>query len=150
MNTRIVVMPLLALALATALCAGTVNQCATASLATYVTSNTTCEIDGLIFSGFTYGPNHFPAHPGPSATNITVTPITNPADPGFLFSSPDWTASGGSFGDSAITYFVQTVSGAATIGSAALSMTDNVNSEPFSAIIGETLCLGLETKPGSC
>lgn len=140
----------LTLLLASVMCAGTVNPCAQASLATYLASNTPCTIDGFLYSSFTYGADHFPNHPGPAANTIYVTPETNPLSPGLAFSSPDWTAAEGSAGDSAITYLLSTASGAAAIGSASLNLGDSVRSEPFTAVIGETLCLGVNTQPSQC
>jgi len=130
--------------------AGPLAPCPTASLAVYLAATAPCQVDSLVFSGFSYSNSYFPALPGPSASDILVTPSTNPTDPGFDFSST-WTASGiGSGMDSTIGYVASTISGAATIDEAALGLTDTVNSSPVFIFSSETLCVGSTLAPGQC
>jgi len=131
--------------------AGQVNPCATDLLSSYVTNQTSCQLGQLIFSDFEYGPNHFPQNPGPGANTITVTPITDPGDPGFLFSTPDWTAVGaGNGGDSSISYLITSASGAPIIDAVDLGVTEAITSEPVKLIVDETVCVGVMIAPGQC
>jgi len=142
---------LFACLIATVMSAGPIAPCPTASLAAYVAAAAPCQIGSLDFSGFGYANNYFPGLLGPSASNILVTPSTNPADPGLDFSSA-WTAAGAGNGmDSVISYVVMTASGAPTIDEAVLGMTATVNSLPLSIQYSEFFCLGeVVTGVGQC
>jgi hypothetical protein len=143
---------LLALALFACLIAsaGPIAPCPTASLAVYLAATAPCEVGSFEFSGFAYSNSFFPALPGPSASNILVTPSNNPADPGLDFSSA-WTAAGAGNGmDSTIGYLVATVSGAAAIDEAVLGITDTISSSPVFIFSSETLCVGSTLAPGQC
>jgi hypothetical protein len=134
-----------------ALQASTITGCTAQPLSTYLQNQTACQVDGLEFSDFSYGPNHFPQHPGPPASSIMVAPLADFLDPGLMFSSLAWTAEGaGGGGDSTISYLVTSVSGAPIIQGAALGMNAVVTSNPVKLIVGETVCVGVMIPPGQC
>lgn len=136
--------------LAASVFATPVQNCAVAPLSAYVAaSGTPCQVGDLLFSTFAYGANHFPGHPGPPATSIFVTPINNPLNPGFLFSSSGWSVAAGSYGDSTISYTVTTVSGAADIGIVDVNMQNNVVTDPVTFVAQETVCL-VNVPAGMC
>jgi hypothetical protein len=131
--------------------AGSIGNCTASLLSSYVSDQTSCQIGGLIFSDFEYGPNHFPDNPGPAGNTITITPITDPADPGFLFSTADWAAVGaGNGGDSDISYLITSATGAPIIGAVDLGVTETISSEPVKLIVSETVCVGVLSPPGQC
>ena len=118
--------------------AGPVSTCTVNLLSNYVSNETSCQLGELIFSDFEYGPNHFPGNPGPAGNTITITPISDPGDPGFLFSSADWTAMGaGNGGDSDISYLITSATGAPIIGAVDLGVTETLASEPVKLIVDE-------------
>jgi hypothetical protein len=108
-----------------------------------------CQVGSLEFSDFAYTNTFFPTLPGPPASAVTITPSTNSADPGLDLSAP-WDVSGGSGMDSALTYLVATISGAATIDEADFGMTLAISSPPVAVQVGETLCIGAAIGPGQC
>jgi hypothetical protein len=131
--------------------AGPVSTCTANLLSNYVSNETSCQLGELIFSDFEYGPNHFPGNPGPAGNTITISPITDPADPGFLFSTADWTAAGtGNFGDSTISYLISSATGEPIIDAVDLGVTETVTSEPVTLIVNETVCVGVSTPAGQC
>jgi hypothetical protein len=131
--------------------AGPVSTCTVNLLSNYVSNETSCQLGELIFSDFEYGPNHFPGNPGPAGNTITITPISDPGDPGFLFSSADWTAMGaGNGGDSDISYLITSATGAPIIGAVDLGVTETLASEPVKLIVDETVCVGVFIAPGQC
>jgi hypothetical protein len=131
--------------------AGSVPTCTAGLLSNYVSDQTSCQLGQLIFSDFEYGANHFPENPGPAGNTITITPITAPGDPGFLFSSADWMAlGGGNGGDSDISYLITSATGAPIIGGVDLGVTETVASEPVKLIVDETVCVGVLIAPGQC
>jgi hypothetical protein len=140
--TKLLSLALFVLLIAPVMFAGPLVPCPTADLSVYLAATAPCEVGGLEFSGFGYSNNFFPADPGPSATNILVTPSTNSADPGLNFSSA-WNVGGSGDGmDSLISYVVMTVSGAPTIDESDISITDTVPSLPLSIQYSEFMCLG--------
>ncbi len=149
--TKLLSLALFACLIAPVMSAGPIAPCPTASLAVYVAAGAPCQIGSLEFSGFAYANNYFPDLPGPSASNILVTPSGNPADPGLDFSSAWKVAGAGDGMDSEISYVVMTASGAPTIDEAVLGMTDTVNSMPLSIEYSEFFCLGkVVTGAGQC
>jgi hypothetical protein len=131
--------------------AGPIGTCTANLLSNYVSNQTSCQLGELIFSDFEYGPNHFPGNPGPAANTITISPITDPGDPGFLFSTADWMAAGaGNFGDSTISYLISSATGAPIIGAVDLGVTETIASEPVTLIVNETVCVGVSTPAGQC
>jgi hypothetical protein len=130
--------------------AGPIGTCTANLLSNYVSNQTSCQLGELIFSDFEYGPNHFPDNPGPPGNAITITPIADSGDPGFLFSTADWTAAGSNFGDSTISYLISSATGAPVIGAVDLGVTETIASEPVTLIVNETVCVGVSTPAGQC
>jgi len=127
-----------------------VPACPTASVAAYVAlAGAACQIGDLEFSDFAYTNTFFPTLPGPPANAVTVTPSTNLANPGFDLSAA-WNVSNGAGMDSALTYLVATISGAATIDTASFGMTEVTTTPPVALQVTETLCVGVPLGPGNC
>ena len=147
--TKLLSLTLFACLIASVMSAGTIAPCPTASVAVYVALTGPCQIGSLEFSNFAYTNTYFPTLPGPPASAVTVTPSSNPADPGLDLSAA-WTVSGGAGMDSALTYLVATISGAPTIDEAVFGLTDNIVSPPVSIQVSETLCVGVAIGPGVC
>ncbi len=147
---RILKAVLLAGALAASLSAS-LMECPTQPLSVYIADHTSCQIGALIFNNFGYSPNFIPSQPGPPASEILVTPLNDPVNPGIEFSSSAWSVSGlNSKGDSGIGYLIQSVSGAPIIGGVDLVMTDSIASEPVNLVLGETMCLGQAIDTSNC
>jgi len=148
--TKLLSLALFVFLTAAVMSAGPIAPCPTASLAVYLAATAPCQVDSLEFSGFSYSNSYFPALPGPSASNILVTPSSNPADPGLDFSGT-WTTADIAHGmDSTIGYLIATVSGAPTINHVDLGITDTISSQPVFIFLSETLCVGSTLEPGHC
>jgi hypothetical protein len=147
---KLLSLALLACSIAAVMSAGTIVPCPTASVAAYVALTGPCQIGSLEFSDFAYSNTYFPTMPGPPASAIQVTPSSNPGDPGLELSSSSWTVSDGVGMDSALTYLVQTISGAPTIDQAAFGITDTIGRPAVTVQFAETLCIGVATGPGTC
>jgi hypothetical protein len=147
--TKLLSLALFACVLASVMSAGPLAPCPTASVAVYVALTAPCQIGSLEFSDFAYTNSYFPTLLGPPASAVTLTPSTNPADPGLDLSAA-WNVSAGAGMDSALTYLVTTVSGAPTIDQAVFGITDNIVSQPVSIQFSETLCVGVAIGPGKC
>ena len=147
--TKLLSFALFACLIAPVMFAGSIAPCPTASVAVYVALTAPCQIGSLEFSDFAYTNTFFPTLPGPPASAVTITPSTNPADPGLGLSAA-WTVAGENGMDSALTYLVATISGAATIDDAAFGMTEGVTNPPVSVQVSETLCVGVAFGPGKC
>jgi hypothetical protein len=148
--TKLLSLALLACSIAAVMSAGTIVPCPTASVAAYVALTGPCQIGGLEFSDFAYSNSYFPTMPGPPASAIQVTPSSDPGNPGLELSTSSWTVSDGVGMDSALTYLVQTISGAPTINEAAFGITDSIIRGAVSIQFAETLCIGVATGPGTC
>ena len=147
--TKLLSLALFACLIASVMSAGPIAPCPTASVAVYVALTGPCQIGSLEFSDFAYTNTYFPTLPGPPASAVTVTPSSNPANPGLDLSAA-WNVSSGAGMDSALTYLVQTISGAPTIDQAVFGITDNIVSQPVSIQFSETLCVGVAIGPGQC
>ena len=148
--TKLLSLAVFACLIASVMSAGPIAPCPTASVAVYVALTGPCQIGSLEFSDFAYTNAYFPTLLGPPASAVTVTPSSNPGgDPGLDLSAA-WNVSNGAGMDSALTYLVQTVSGAPTIDQAVFGITDNIVSQPVSIQFSETLCVGVAIGPGQC
>ena len=147
--TKLLSLAVFACLIASVMSAGPIAPCPTASVAVYVALTGPCQIGSLEFSDFAYTNAYFPTLLGPPASAVTVTPSSNPGDPGLDLSAA-WNVSSGAGMDSALTYLVQTVSGAPTIDQAVFGITDNIVSQPVSIQFSETLCVGVAIGPGQC
>jgi len=123
--------------------------CPTASVAVYVALTGPCQIGSLEFSDFAYTNTYFPTLPGPPASAVMVTPSSDSNNPGLDLSAA-WNVSNGAGMDSALTYLVATISGAATINEADFGMTEIVTTPTVASQISETLCIGVALGPGKC
>jgi MYXO-CTERM domain-containing protein len=142
---------LLACLMASGVSAGTIADCTTQPLSDYLLNQTACRVGDLVFSSFMYSNTYIPDQPGPPSYQILVTPLTDPTNPGLMFSSLQWTAQGaGDKGDSAIVYVVTSLSGAPIIDAAVLNVSMAVRSDPVKLLVQETVCAGLAIRPSQC
>jgi hypothetical protein len=106
-------------------------------------SDAGCQIDNLIFSGFSFtanatGPNAAPV----TAANIGIQVFANaPVATGFNFIGIPLLAGANSTNDLTLTYNVRTANGQASITSSFLSFTSAANGTGVSTV-EETVCLG--------
>ena len=118
--------------------------CPTTTLDQYLGSGFSCGIDDKTFSDFGYSSSSNPGGFAIPANGLSVTPITTPGNPGFLFNAP-WSVSNNSgvlAQDSLIGYTVTVNSGGTPITDLTLAMVgfDAIGTGEIS--IDETYCLG--------
>ena len=123
---------------------GFAGLCPTATLDNYLGSGFSCGIDDKAFSAWGYSSSSNPGGFAIPASGVSVTPITTPGNPGFLFNAP-WQASNNSgilMQDSLIGYTVNVNQGGALITDLTLAMVGYGAFGTGEVTIDETYCLG--------
>jgi hypothetical protein len=116
--------------------------CTNGTLYSYELLNTTggCEINNLLFDNFSDQESAAGSSVALTASEITVTPDSVFLDEGLQFSA-SWNVSTPSSLDSAISFTVQTVNGAATLDDISLSATETQTGNGNAGVI-ESYCVG--------
>jgi hypothetical protein len=116
-----------------------IPECVTGTYADYMALENGCTVGDKVFSDFDYaasGTNQL------SAAQVTVTPDnSDPMNPGLLFTGT-WVANAGNTSDSHLQFTVSTLSGAALIEDASLSISGYAVSGTGMVTVAENLCLG--------
>jgi PEP-CTERM motif len=118
--------------------------CPSTTLDQYLGSGFSCGIDDKTFLDFSYSSSSNPGGFAIPASGVSVSPITQQGNPGFLFSAP-WTVSNNSgvlMEDSLIGYNVTVNSGGAPITDLTLAMVGFDAIGTGEITIDETYCLG--------
>jgi PEP-CTERM motif len=120
------------------------DVCPSSTLDKYLGSGFSCGIDDKTFFDFNYASSSNPGGFAIPAAGVSVTPLTQQGNPGFLFNAP-WTVSNNSgviMEDSLIGYTVTVNSGGAPITDLTLAMVGFDAIGTGEITIDETYCLG--------
>lgn len=118
--------------------------CPNATLDNYLGAGFSCGIDDKTFLDWGYSSSSNPGGYAIPASGVSVTPITTPGDPGFLFTS-SWAASNNSgilMQDSLIGYTATVNQGGALINDLTLAIVGFGANGTGEITVDETYCLG--------
>ena len=121
--------------------------CENATLNNYTTSSFSCTLDGLTFSDFSF------AVPGgmPSADGVSVVPVNDGTDIGFIFDGP-FAAAGGMSDDAILSYMISQSLGSSTVmmGDTVSLLSAGAAGTGATAQISEGICTTTVQPSGAC